>query len=528
MLYPDFVIPEKDLLSYMLDDQPVPNDSPLFIEAEDESNFITYGQFKQNVGKLGQGLRQLGLKPQQAVLIFSPNQIAYPWMVHGIICAGGLFTGANPTYTARELAHQITHSQCAYLFVDSALIDTAKQAAALAKKPLSDIFTITPVDGFRCVTELLADRELQWHRITDLKTLEETTCNIMYSSGTTGVAKGVEQTHRNVVANAAQTLYFRSKVSPPISAPTIAHLPYYHAYSNVAYGIHAIVTGQPHLVMRKFDLELMLKLIQKHKVQYLSTVPPIIVALAKSPLTLKYDISSVRAITSGAAPLGVDAQNALRKRAPNIKLQQGWGMSEVCCGGIMMTPADDDTTGSCGYLLPQTEARLVDDDGKEVTEKMARGELWVRGPQIMKGYLRNPQATADTMEGDWLKTGDIAVTDGKWFWIVDRKKELIKCQGLQVAPAELESLLLAHPKVVNACVVGVPYRDDEAPRAYVVRSDSSLTEEVLDAWFNTQVAKFKQLRGGIVFIEAIPTSPSGKLLRRELRDQAKREIQAKL
>lgn len=372
--------------------------------------------------------------------------------------------------------------------------------------------------------------------------LADRTIILLYSSGTTGLPKGVELTHTNVVANTYQQIWAREvgnllleRDLPPVDPPFLGNLPMYHAYGLMVICNSGIKRGACHIITRKFDLVQTLELIQKYKIQSLTTVPPIITVLAKNPIVDRYDLSSLRSVGSGAAPLGQEVQDALRLRiGPNCRFQQGWAMSELTCTGSTSTTWDDDKDGSVGRMMPGTLAKLTDEEGKEVTTPGARGELCVSGPQVMKRYLNDPKATVETKIDGWLHTGDIVIKspdDGR-YWIVDRKKELIKSKGLQVAPAELEALLLSHDGIADACVVGVPFEGDEAPCAYLVRSEvqagKDITEEALWKWMESRVARFKLLRGGVVFTAQIPKGPSGKLLRREIRERAKKELAAKL
>lgn len=531
-----------DTAQYVFDTPPVPLDTVQYIDADDEENKLTYGGAISMLKKIGHGFRELGLAEGDVVLGYSPNTLLYPCIIYGVICAGGIFTGANPAYTVSEFSHQLSHSGAKFTVVDPVLLPIALEAAKKTGFPVENIITTTPVKGHRSLASLTtSNKELQWKRITDPAVLKTKTCIILYSSGTTGLPKGVELTHSNVVANTSQSNWVKDRGDealaraglPPIRGPYIGHLPMYHAYGLMQACNAAFRLGNCFIITRKFDLVQMLTIIQKYKIQTLNTVPPVITLLAKHPIVEEYDLTSLRSVGSGAAPLGQEIQQALRARTgPQCRFQQGWGMSETTCTGTSFTQADDDTEASIGRLLPGTVAKLVDDEGKLVTEAGGRGELCIRGPQVMKGYLNNEAATRETIVDGWLHTGDVAVRseDGRRWWIVDRKKELIKSKGLQVAPAELEALLLSHEGIADAAVVGVPFEGDEAPRAYVVRSDAgaALTERDLWQWMESRVARYKLLRGGVVFTEAIPKSPSGKILRRLLRDQAKKETASKL
>lgn len=445
----------------------------------------------------------------------------YPMAVYGIICAGGIFTGANPGYTASELKHQLGHSGAKYLLVDPQLLPVALETCKLANFSTKNVLTFTPAEGYTSLADLAKyNKELEWERVTEPKVLKEKTVIILYSSGTTGLPKGVELTHSNVVANTLQSQWTRDQGDialekqglPPLQGPYIGHLPMFHAYGLMQAGHQAFRNGTPFIITRKFDLPQLLTIIQKHKVQALNTVPPVITLLAKHPLVTSYDLSSLRSIGSGAAPLGPDVQQLLRERigTNKVKFQQGWGMSETTCTGTSFTQADDDKEGSIGRLMPGTIAKLVSESGEVVTKAGERGELCIKGPQVMKGYLNNPKATAETIIDGWLHTGDVAVRseDGRRFWIVDRKKELIKTKGLQVAPAELEALLLSHDQVADACVIGVPdERAGELPYAFVVISagqkPSKEVKSSIMKFMQERSAKYKWL-SDLEFMEAIP------------------------
>lgn len=275
--------------------------------------------------------------------------------------------------------------------------------------------------------------------------------------------------------------------------------------------------------MAGFDFVKMLEYIQRYRITSLTMVPPIALALAKHPLARKYDLSSITGMGCGAAPLGREVCEEVEKLIPTgSTVRQGWGMTETTCTCMSWHPLSEmGPSSGVGEMMPNCAARLMSLDGKTAIEKAnERGELWVTGPNLMRRYWRRPQATADTMHVDadgtrWLKTGDIAYVEayrpGTIFHVVDRLKELIKVKGNQVAPAELEAVLLENPAVVDVAVIGVTINGGEVPRAYVVRDPRSpeVTEEDIARWLVPKVANFKQLRGGVMFIDAIPKNPVG-------------------
>jgi len=283
----------------------------------------------------------------------------------------------------------------------------------------------------------------------------------------------------------------------------------------------------PVYIMQKFVYDDFLSCIQKYRITHLQAAPPILVMLDKRPETSKYDLSSVKNILCGAAPLSKELQNAVSRRF-KVNIIQGWGMTEVTCGAIHVPGGRVDDSGSVGVLDPNCECKLLDDDGKEVAAGEP-GEMHVKGPQICLGYWKNPSATKETLDNEgWLKTGDIAVVRDDNFWIVDRKKELIKVNALQVAPAELEAVLLEHESIADAAVVGITLNNEEWPRAYVTLKDDSkgrITEEHIQEWMKDRVAKHKRLVGGIRFIDEVPKLASGKIQRKVMRDWAKRDAQ---
>jgi acyl-CoA synthetase (AMP-forming)/AMP-acid ligase II len=340
-----------------------------------------------------------------------------------------------------------------------------------------------------------------------------------YSSGTTGLPKGVMLTHRNLIANMLQTDgadHFEHDRDT-----TVAFLPFFHIYGLEVICLLGLWSGATLIVMPKFELEAYLDLVERHRATLLHVVPPVVVALAKHPSVERRDFSSIRKLFSGAAPLGADAIEQCARRIGCV-LQQGYGLTETSPAALV-TRADPARIkyGSIGQLVPNTECRIVDPATRCDVNDGEDGEIWLRGPQVMAGYFKRPDETAATLDAEgWLHTGDIghADEDGHFF-IVDRLKELIKYKGMQVPPAELESVLLSHPSVADAAVVPLPDEDaGEIPRAFVVLKAPATAEELME-YVAQRVAPFKKIRR-LDFIDAIPKSPSGKILRRLLRDVA--------
>jgi 4-coumarate--CoA ligase len=322
-------------------------------------------------------------------------------------------------------------------------------------------------------------------------------------------------THRNLVSNLVQTEAVMTFDDGEIG---LAVLPFFHIYGMQVIMNGLLAQGCTVVTMARFDLAQALRLIEELKVSRFFAVPPIVLGLAKHPLVDQHDLSSLRAILSGAAPLGGEvAQEAARR--VGCPVIQGYGMTELS-PVTHITLLDDIRPGTVGITVPHTECRLVDADGDDVTEG-AEGELLIRGPQVMKGYLNNPQATADALDHDgWLHTGDVGrFDDHGHLSIIDRVKELIKVKGFQVPPAELEALLVTHPAVADVAVIGIADPEaGELPKAFVVRSPGTdITAEELMTFISDRVATYKQIHT-IEFVDEIPKSASGKILRRFLRD----------
>jgi len=339
-----------------------------------------------------------------------------------------------------------------------------------------------------------------------------------YSSGTTGLPKGVMLTHRNLVGNVVQG---QSVLSTAQDDVLLAVLPFFHIYGLVVLLTSALRLGATLVTMPRFDLEQWLDAHGRYGVSVDFVVPPILLAMAKHPAVDAYDLSTVRFVFSGAAPASPELEEAVGKRLDCL-VAQGYGLTET--SPVLTANTADPTTirhGSCGRLLPNTEAKVVSPETGEDQDPGQEGELCFRGPQVMKGYLNRPDATAAMIDPDgWIHTGDLGYIDPDgYFYVTDRVKELIKYKGMQVAPAELEAVLISHPEIADAAVIGSPDEEaGEVPKAFVVKRGDGLTEEDIKAWVAERVAPHKRIRS-VEFIDAIPKSASGKILRRILTDR---------
>ena len=475
----------------------------------------TYGALHDAITRAAGGLRAAGVGPGTVVAIMAPNVPEYAIAFHATVAAGGVVTSVNPTYGAEETAFQLRDAGAELLVTVGMFCDTAVAAAAESGVRTVYVLGDVPDGAPPLVAPFVA--LLGADPLAPVAVDPADLAALPYSSGTTGLPKGVMLTHANLVANLVQLeRHLDMDTSDEV---LMAVLPFFHIYGMQVIMNDGLRRGATLVTMPRFDLPQFLELIQRYRATRLFVVPPMVLALAKQPIVDDYDLSSVRTLFSGAAPLGPELAEEARARigAPTI---QGYGMTE-------MSPVshasrfDDDRPGSIGILVASAEARVVDPETGEDLPVGADGEIWCRGPMVMRGYLNRPDATAETIDADgWLHTGDIGHVDADGFWyVVDRLKELIKYKGFQVPPAELEALLLTHPAVADCAVIGVP--DEEAgeiPKAFVVtKPGQEVGAEALQEFVAGHVASYKQIRI-VEFTEAIPKSPSGKILRRMLRD----------
>ncbi len=470
----------------------------------------TYGQLAGMVASFAGGLAVRGLGPGDTIALMAPNIPEYAVVFHGAAVAGVAVSTINPTYTAEEVRFQLQDSASKLLVTIGMFVDTAKEAAD--GTDVSDIVVLGDAPaGTVPFTDVLGEP------ISQVPVDVESQIVVLpYSSGTTGLPKGVMLTHRNLVANLCQ---IEGGLEVEDGEIALAVLPFFHIYGMQVLMNGLLAAGSTIITVPRFDLEQVLQIIQDRKVTRFFAVPPIVLAFAKHPMVDQYDLSSLRQVFSGAAPLSAELALEAGDRI-GCEVVQGYGMTEMSPVSHL-TPIGGFKPGTCGVTVPNAECRIVSPETGEDQPVGGEGELWVRGPMVMAGYLNNPEATAVTVDVDgWLHTGDVGVidTDGH-LTIVDRVKELIKFKGFQVAPAELEALLLTHPAVADAAVIGVP--DEEAgeiPKAFVVlKPGQEVTESDITEFTRGHVATYKVIHH-VEFAEAIPKSASGKILRRLLRD----------
>ncbi len=506
---PNVDIPRVPITEHVLQQAQRVPDRPAFIDGPTGRTY-TYAQFAGAVRAFAGGLQQRGLGPGSTIALMSPNIPEFAIVFHGAAVAGVAVSTINPTYTAEEVNFQLRDSGSTLLITIAMFAETA--AAAAADSPVTEIFVIGDApEGITSFTDLMGAPIEQ----VDVDPDEQIVV-LPYSSGTTGFPKGVMLTHRNLVANLVQC---EDALEVEDGEVVLAVLPFFHIYGMQVLMNFFLSRGSTIVTVPRFDLEQSLGLIQEHRITRLFAVPPIVLALAKHPVVDQYDLSSLKQVFSGAAPLGAELALAAADRI-GCEVVQGYGMTE-------MSPVSHVTRmggfkpGTCGVTVANTECRIVDAENGDDQGVGGVGELWVRGPQVMKGYLNNPEATAETIDSEgWLHTGDVGFIDEDGhLTIVDRVKELIKFKGFQIAPAELEALLLTHPAIADAAVIGVP--DDEAgerPRAFiVVKPDAEVSIQEITDFTAEHVATYKVVHD-VVFTDEIPKSASGKILRRVLRE----------
>lgn len=479
-------IPQCNILSYLFPGTEIPSEKPVWIDAMHPERWLSPAKLLQYVRRFALGLDRLGVPINEAVMVFTPNHIFVPAVYLGAAGSKRYYTGANPSYTVDELAYQMEIVKPAVVLIHPSLFSVGYAAVKNTNLPRIKIFLFSDTDCLEqdgiCdwKTMLAPEAEAtfwEWEDLANEATNQIATIN--FSSGTTGLPKGVCISHFNLVANACQTLIVKlAKCRQTVHIRDerwLAFLPLYHAFSqlftiNIACRLQVSV-----YIMQTFSFTELLRHIQQYQITTMQAVPPVMSMLAKRPETSQHDISSLKNVMVGAAALSVQLSNNLTKQF-GFCIARGWGMTETTCVGMLIPDDVRELNGASGYLLPNTEAKTVDDEGQEVED--IPGELWIRGPQRMLGYWKNQNATREICTGDgWLKTGDIVVAKDDLWWVVDRKKEIMKVNGLQVAPTELEAVLLQHEHVSDVGVVGLIVDGTEYPRAYIVRRSDTNSDD---------------------------------------------------
>nr|XP_029713865.1 luciferin 4-monooxygenase-like [Aedes albopictus] len=477
---------------------------------------LCYQQILDNSVKVAKGLQSLGISESDTIAIVSHNCLDYAFAMFGAIFVGAPLAQFNPAYLEDELAHALSMTRPKLIFVSS---EVAQRVTAVNRKLKCVETIVTFGNGSAGVIPFsdLLNRPMQtdtfkWNPVDK----QNHVALILLSSGTTGLPKGVQLTHANIMTTIAHSKEAAKLLDLPDQLVALAVTPLFHVLASV--GLINMVTNNCRCVlMPKFDAHLFLNSIQKYKVNLMSVVPPLMVFLARHPMVDSYDLSSLMTLFCGAAPLSKEIEDQVRERLGIAFVRQGYGMTETTYVMLMQTGFEN-KSGCVGKVRMGQWAKVIDPDSGAVLGPNQRGELCFKGSLIMKGYIGKE---SDVDEDGWLHTGDIGYYDeDEDFFIVDRIKELIKYKGFQVAPAELEAILLKHPKVKDAAVIGVPdERVGELATAFIVKEHGDeVNEEEIKAFVAQHVSQQKQLHGGVRFIDKVPKTATGKILRRKLRD----------
>ncbi|CAD5181876.1 unnamed protein product [Musa acuminata subsp. malaccensis] len=483
---------------------------------------LTYAEVDAAARRFAAGLHGVGIRRGDVFMILLRNSPEFVIAFLAASYGGAVATTANPFYTPGEIHKQAVGSGARLIITESCYVDKIREFARERGVTIVTVGDGPAPEGCRSFADLMR---------TDAGALPAVEFDpndvvaLPYSSGTTGLPKGVMLTHRSLITSVAQqvdgdnpNLYLHE------DDVLLCVLPLFHIYSLNSVLLCGLRVGATILIMRRFDVGPLLELVQRYQVTIAPFVPPIVLEFVKSPLVDGYDLSSIRMVMSGAAPMGKELEDKFMAKLPNAQLGQGYGMTEAgpvlsMCLAFAKEPFEV-KSGACGSVVRNAEMKIVDPETGASLGPNQRGEICIRGAQIMKGYINDPEATKNTIDKDgWLHTGDIGyVDDDDEVFIVDRLKEIIKYKGFQVAPAELEALLIAHPNIADAAVV--PMKDEaagEVPVAFVVRSNGSkISEDEIKQYISKEVVFYKRINK-VFFTEAIPKSPSGKILRKDLR-----------
>lgn len=504
-------IPDVTITEFVMRHAMELGDKPALIDGPTGRTY-TYRQLPELIQKLAKGLSDHGLRQGDVFAIYAPNLPEYVLAFHAIATLGAITTMAPPLFTAAELTRQLLDSGARFLLTIPQLMTTAREVAEASG--IRTIFVIGDAEGAVSFSSLLDGEGLE---ATAQIVPAADVAVLPYSSGTTGFPKGVMLTHRNLVGMLCQ---LKASESSTANDTMICVVPMYHLY-----GLHVVVNqglgqGATIVTLPRYELEQFLQTLERYKVTIAPLVPPLVQALARAPQIDDHSLAALRLIHCGAATLADDIARACTARL-GCEIRYGYGLTEVSpLSHASLANPRKQKPGSVGYCLPNTECKIVDVVTGAELEADQQGEICVRGPQVMNGYWGNPAATAEMIDSKgWLRTGDIGYCDSKGqLFVVDRIKELIKTNGRQVAPAELEAILLSHAAIADCAVIPSPDAEaGEVPKAFVVRrgaSNDSTAEEIME-FVAAHVAPYKRIRS-VEFVSEIPKSPAGKVLRRVL------------
>ncbi|KAF7139952.1 hypothetical protein RHSIM_Rhsim06G0008700 [Rhododendron simsii] len=494
-----------------------------FVDAS-SGNHLTFSDVWSAVDSVSSSLSTMGVRKGHVVLLLSPNSIFFPIVCLSVISLGAVITTTNPLNTTQEIAKQIADSKPVLAFTTPLLLskiaDSNLPIVLIGEKSTANgIIRFVQMNPVVTTLEDMMKEKPSESRVKERVTQNDT-ATLLYSSGTTGVSKGVISSHRNLIAMVQNLLTVLD--SGGRQRVYICTVPMFHIYGFAVFAIGLLASGTTVVILSRFDMDDMFLSIEKYRVTDLPLVPPILVAMVSGAdqIKRKYDLGTLHSVVCGGAPLSREVIEGFLEKYPMVEILQGYALTESTGVGVSADSLEESRRyGTAGLLSPNMEARIVDPESGEALSVGRRGELWLRGPAIMKGYFSNAEATASILDADgWLRTGDLCYIDDDGFvFVVDRLKELIKYKGYQVPPAELEALLLTHPEIVDAAVIPFPDKEvGQYPMAYVVRKNgSNLSESAVMDFVAKQVAPYKRIRS-VAFIASIPKNPSGKILRKDL------------
>ena len=484
----------------------------------------TFNEVHENISKFSSALNRMGFSRGSVLSVCLPNVPEYCSVILGALASGGTVSTINPSSTAEELTYYFENSSTNVIATIPENISTVQKAAEKAE--VDKIIVIgNDYEGSARASKvipyssLLEDSGSLFNPVcVDAK---EDTAVLAYSSGTSGSPKGVALTHNNICMSILQLEHPELLNVREEGSSFLGVLPFFHMYGMAAVLFPSLYSGSKLVCLPKFEPNCFLSAISKNNVNIVSLVPPLILFLARHPMIDGWDLSCIKQVIYGAAPVGWDLVESVRARLKCNVIQQVYGLTEMS-NITHMVPASfsNEKPQSIGVPVKGIEAKIVHPETNITLPANEKGEVWLRGENLMKGYLHLPCTTNASITYDrWFRTGDIGHFDQDgWFYITDRAKDIIKVKGLQVAPAELEALLMTHNKIADAAVTGVANEKfGEVPKAYIVKKDRSLQKEEVEEYVARKVSKHKHLVGGVEFVDAIPKSASGKILRRVLR-----------
>src|SRR5687767_11469301 len=514
--HPVVTIPDVSITDYVLRQAARLNDKAALTDGVTGRTY-SYAELAQRIQQVSAGFAVHGLRKGDVLAIYSPNVPEYAIAFHAAATRGVATTMVPPLFTEEETSKQLRDSGARYLLTVPALLE--KAMAAAASNNITTLFVIGEAEGAISFESLLTDGT----KIPEVKiTPDEDIVALPYSSGTTGFPKGVMLTHRNLVA---MLRLMEANDAFSKDDTLICVVPMYHLY-----GLHIVINlglseGATIVTVPRYDLDQFVQLLEHYKVTVAPIVPPLVLALSRAPQLEDHDLSALRLIHCGAATLAPNIARACSERL-GCEIRYGYGLTEVSpLSHASLSDSTQNAVGSVGYCLPNTECKIVDYTNDVELDADHEGEIWVRGPQIMKGYASNHEATTEMINSEgWLRTGDIGKCDASGqLFVVDRLKELIKTNGRQVAPAELEAILLSHASIADAAVIPTPDEQaGEVPKAFVVLKDEATAEDIME-FIAARVAPYKRIRQ-VEFASEIPKSPAGKILRRVLKDRDRRSL----